>query len=203
MDRVIGLFPPFLQLLVLCAAAAIAGGFIFCLVRRASARWLLAFLVLVVVVPAGWTLTSMLEVPHPLLLLVGLFAAAAIACCFAVCFARRAPARWLLAIGGLVFAAPAGWAFTVLHPELFDARFRAFKQLYGEIHAEMTRDEVLQLVDQHYPVGGLRGAPKLYEESSEKLGFFMNPEFSTEPNCEAIILTMRVGRVERKEYSPD
>lgn len=140
---------------------------------------------------------------HPVFYLVGLSALAAVGCVVGACLVRRHSARWLLSCLALVLIAPAGWALTVFMPELVDARYRTYKALYGDIHVGMTRAEVLEVVGRHYPQGGVRQAPRLYEDSEEQLGFFLNPEHSAEPNCEAILLRMSGGRVERKEYSPD
>ena len=67
----------------------------------------------------------------------------------------------------------------------------------------MTRDEVLELVRRHYPQGGSRQAPRLFEDTEAELGFFMNPEGSVNPNCEGIFLEMSAGKVTSKDYSRD
>ena len=67
----------------------------------------------------------------------------------------------------------------------------------------MTRDEVNLLLDRHYPELGARQRPKVMEDTSERLGFFMNPETSREPNCEGIFLSIREGQVIAKSYSED
>ena len=140
---------------------------------------------------------------HPVFHLVGLSALAAVGCVVGACLVRRHSARWLLSCLALVLIAPAGWALTVFMPELVDARYRTYKALYGDIHVGMTRAEVLEVVGRHYPQGGVRQAPKLFKDSEEELGFFMNPEGTVNPNCEGIFLSLSAGRVVRKEYSPD
>jgi hypothetical protein len=61
----------------------------------------------------------------------------------------------------------------------------------------------MTLVDQHYPFDGERLRPNVIENSDIKLSFFMNPEDSTEPNCEGIFLRMRDNKVVRKSYARD
>lgn len=140
---------------------------------------------------------------HPVLVLAMLGVVAAIAFALAACLARRTAVRWVLACLALASIAPACWVWTILHPEVFDARYRTYKDLYGGIGLGMHRSEVLELVARHYPQRGERAAPKVLEDTEERLAFFMDPEQSSEPNCEGIFLQMRSGRVESKEYSPD
>ena len=45
--------------------------------------------------------------------------------------------------------------------------------------------------------------PKVLEDSDTRLDFFMNPERSTEPNCEGIFLQMQENKVVKKSYSAD
>ena len=103
----------------------------------------------------------------------------------------------------LVLLVPAAWFFTALNPWLTDARFRAYRSFYQDLKPGMTRNEVLAQVASHYPTSGERKAPKVMEDTPERLGFFMNPEHSREPNCEGIFLTLRDGKVMSKGYSPD
>jgi hypothetical protein len=112
-------------------------------------------------------------------------------------------ARIGVAALALVLLLPAAWFFAALNPWLTDARFRAYRSFYQDLKPGMTRDEVLAQVASHYPASGERKAPKVMEDTPERLGFFMNPEHSREPNCEGIFLTLRDGKVVSKGYSPD
>jgi len=91
----------------------------------------------------------------------------------------------------------------VLKPELVDGRYKTYKQLYGDIDIGMSRAQVMTLVDQYYPSGGKRLRPTIVEDSDKKLSFWMNPEDSTEPNCEGIFLRMQNNKVVRKSYARD
>ena len=39
--------------------------------------------------------------------------------------------------------------------------------------------------------------------AADDVGYFMNPEKSTEPNCEGIFLTLEAGSVTKMWYSAD
>ncbi|MFT5109867.1 MAG: hypothetical protein ACI9UA_005519 [Pseudoalteromonas tetraodonis] len=41
------------------------------------------------------------------------------------------------------------------------------------------------------------------DDTSERFGFFMNPEHSKDPNCEGIFLSLHKGTVAKKVYSAD
>ena len=140
---------------------------------------------------------------HPVILIAGLCAIAAfIAAAFAV---RASSVTRRVVLGGVavVFIIPAVFVFLLLHPELIDGRFRTYKTFYRDIHEGMTRDEVNSLLDRHYPKAGARLRPKVMEDTPERLGFFMNPETSREPNCEGIFLSIHEGHVATKSYSED
>lgn len=119
------------------------------------------------------------------------------------CCASRWTARILCASLGAILCLPAAYVYLAFHPELIDARYRTYKAFYGDIREGMTREEVLSLVDRHYPLSGPRQPPKIMQDTPERLGFFMTAETSFEPNCEGIFLTLQGGRVSRKDYSPD
>ena len=119
------------------------------------------------------------------------------------CRSTQGPARAALLLLALVCVMPAAYLFCILHPELFDARFRAYKGFYRDIRVGMTRDDVLAALERRYPPGGQRQKPKMWQDDSQTLNFFMNPEHSNEPNCEGIFLSMNHGRVAAKHYSPD
>ena len=110
-----------------------------------------------------------------------------------------------IGLGFLAFLcfAPAAFLVTAIHPELVDARFRVYKAFYQDIHEGMTRDDIESILARHYPPTGPRQRPKVMDDTSDQLGFFMNPETSREPNCEGIFLTLQDGRVVGKDYSPD
>ncbi len=129
-----------------------------------------------------------------LLALLALFAASRV---------RGNGVRVLLIILALVFALPSVYLVLALHPELIDGRFRTYKAFYRDIQIGMTRAEVLAAMDRRYPKSGPRQSPKLMDDTPTSLGFFMNPETSTEPNCEGIFLKLENGRVKSKDYSAD
>ena len=139
---------------------------------------------------------------HPL-------AIVAIACALsvvAVLFAFRAPGavkKLLLSVLAAVLLLPAAILFVMLHPEVIDARHRAYKAFYRGIDIGMTRQQVFALVSAHYPVAGVRARPKTLYDEPEEIVLFMNPEARGEPNCEGIILSLNDNRVTRKRYSSD
>jgi len=89
------------------------------------------------------------------------------------------------------------------HPELIDGRFRTYKQFYESIQVGDSKSEVMNKINLHYPEGGKRQSPTVWENTKQSLGFFMNPEKWKEPNCEGILLTLEDGKVVTKEYSKD
>jgi len=103
----------------------------------------------------------------------------------------------------VVLLLPAAWFLAALNPWLTDARFRAYRSFYQDLKPGITKDEVLAQVASHYPASGERKAPKVMEDTPERLGFFMNPEHWREPNCEALFLPLRDGKVISKGYSAD
>lgn len=91
----------------------------------------------------------------------------------------------------------------MLKPELIDARFRTYKAFYRDIEIGMKREDVDALLERRYPAGGERQRPMLMNNAADAVGYFMNPEESTEPNCEGIFLKLKDGRVTEKQYSAD
>lgn len=145
----------------------------------------------------------MITTVHPVLLIAGLCTIAAIV---AAVFAIRAASRtrcFVFSGLSILCIIPAIFVFLLLHPELIDARFRTYKAFYRDIHEGMTRDEINSLLDQHYPKTGVRQRPTVMEDTSKRLGFFMNPETSREPNCEGIFLSIHDGHLTAKKYSED
>jgi len=119
---------------------------------------------------------------HPIVLaaIVGILLAI-VAAIFAF-RARSRAGKVSLSLLTLVMLLPAGLVLVGLNPWLVDDRFRAYRGFYKDIEIGMTRKEVIELMQRHYPSGGPRGAPKVMEDSSSRLGFFMNPETSREPS---------------------
>jgi hypothetical protein len=140
---------------------------------------------------------------HPIYVIAGLTLVGAIGCIVFACRATGWIKRAMLLLVAVILLAPTGLLASMLKPELVDARFRTYKRLYGDIQIGMTRAEVMTTVQRHYPSGGKRMEPKVLEDSTNRLDFFMNPEGSREPNCEGIFLQMQEDRVVKKSYSED
>ena len=140
---------------------------------------------------------------HPLILIAAVTLIGAVACLVFAYSASHWLKRFILIAAALLLLAPSGVALICFKPELVDDRFGTYKQLFGDIEVGMSRVEVMTLVDQHYPFDGERLRPNVIENSDIKLSFFMNPEDSTEPNCEGIFLRMRDNKVVRKSYARD
>jgi hypothetical protein len=141
---------------------------------------------------------------HPLILIAvigGLLSLIALSAAF---LTRSGRVKAVTCILAFIFILPAGYVFLGFYPELIDARFRTYKAFYRDINVGMTRAEVFALIDRHYPKSSSRQRPKILNDDSQGLGFFMNPEGSLEPNCEGIFLSLDAGgRVTEKKYSPD
>lgn len=140
---------------------------------------------------------------HPFILVAALAGLVAVGATILAFRVSRAGQCAFLTMIALLCILPAIYLGAQLRPELVDARFRAYKNFYGEIHEGMSRDEVLAVMERRYPAGGPRQRPKVMSEGPGDLGFFMNPESSREPNCEGILLTLHEGRVTRKVYLVD
>ncbi len=140
---------------------------------------------------------------HPFILIAIAGAFAALVAIILAFKARSGVGIALLAALALVCLVPAGLVFVMFHPELVDARFRTYKRFYHDIEIGMTREQVLAAMDRFYPASGLRKRPSIMEDTPDRLGFFMNPETSREPNCEGIFLTLENDKVTKKTYSPD
>jgi hypothetical protein len=112
--------------------------------------------------------------------------------------------RAVIIVVSLMVLLPTGYVLCqIFAPELVDVRFRAYSNFYRDIQPGMTREDVYALMDRHYPASGGRKKPKVFEDIPPRLGFFMNPEGSSEPNCEGIFLTMEQGKVVEKDYARD
>ena len=114
--------------------------------------------------------------------------------------------RWkrgiLLALG-VALLVPSSFFALGLNPWLVDARFRTFRSFYYDIEVGMSRAEVMNLVHQHYPDSGKRQRPSIVYDEQARLGIFMNPEHTREPNCEGVFLALEEGSVVSKSYSAD
>lgn len=145
----------------------------------------------------------MLTSVHPLVLAAAVGALMAAVALLAAWLIRSSAVRRWLIIVAFVFLLPAAYLFATLNPWLVDSRFRTYRAFYRDIHPGMTREQVLAVMERRYPTGGARQRPTIMDDTPDRLGFFMNPEMSSEPNCEGIFLTLQQGRVTKKEYSPD
>jgi hypothetical protein len=140
---------------------------------------------------------------HPIVLAAVLGSTVGFLFLVAAYFAKSRAVKGFFVVIASISLLPSALLFVLANPGIFDARFRAYKAFYKDIDVGMTRAEVLALMSQHYPTNGARLPPKVMEDTSERLGFFMNPEGSTEPNCEGIFLTLEHEIVRSKSYSPD
>jgi hypothetical protein len=145
----------------------------------------------------------MLNVAPPVLLVIVLSSVLALGFVVLAFRASRWLARVPLAIGAIVFCAPAVWLFLAFHEELVDARVRAYKAFYSDVRVGMTRDELTALLQRDYPEGGVRQRPKIVEDTATKLGLCMSPDTERDPNCEGIYITFIDGRISQKEYVRD
>jgi hypothetical protein len=140
---------------------------------------------------------------HPFILIAAVSALAALV---TIVIAYRAKSGLITAMMlalALVFIAPTGFVLVAFKPELIDGRFRAYKRFYRDIQVGMTREQVFEVMEERYPTNGLRKRPLLIQDTPQGLGFFMNPETSSEPNCEGIFITLEAGRVSNLSYSAD
>jgi hypothetical protein len=140
---------------------------------------------------------------HPAFLIAVSCVVAALIAIVIACRARGGFLAVFMSALALIFLLPVAYVVAAMNPSLIDGRFRTYKAFYKDIHEGMTREEVLALVDRHYPKSGKRKPPKVMSDEADSLGFFMNPESSREPNCEGIFLTLTNGLVTKKVYSPD
>lgn len=67
----------------------------------------------------------------------------------------------------------------------------------------MTRDEMMEAIAEIYPVEGKRKRPRFRVDEPTHIILFMDPERSSEPNCEGIFLTISNGRIVKKGYGMD
>jgi len=138
--------------------------------------------------------------PHPIFVLAVLGIVGAVIMLITV---FRVRSRVLKVLIALLALAPSGLVLVAMYPEWVDARFRCYKDFYAAIQLGMTHAEVMDLQAQVYPADGPRQKPQTIIEDETSLTFFMNPEHSTEPNCEGIFLGFENGKLKSKTYSPD
>ena len=140
---------------------------------------------------------------HPILLIAAVGVLAALITVIVACRARSRLVTAMMLVLALVFIAPAAYVLLAFYPELVDSRFRTYKGFYRDIQVGMTREQVLAALARRYPKTGTRQPPRLMQDETNSLGFFMNPETFREPNCEGIFLKLEAGRVASKVYSAD
>jgi len=140
---------------------------------------------------------------HPIFLIAAITLLGAIVCILFACFSSQWLKRGIFVGVALVLLAPSVLVAIALKPELIDGRFRTYKRFYRDIQVGMLRNQVMELVNQHYPSDGIRHHPNVITDTKDNLSFFINSEGSREPNCEGIFLTMQNYRVVNKQYSAD
>ncbi len=140
---------------------------------------------------------------HPIFVVAALGVVASIILLVTVFKVRSKGLKVMLAFLAVLTLAPLGLVVLALYPEWLDARIRSYKAFYEDIQLGMTRDEVMSVQAKVYPEGSLRVKPRLIVDEADHLTFFMHPETSAEPDCEAIILALKEGKVASKTYSPD
>ncbi len=101
----------------------------------------------------------------------------------------------------LCFLVPSGILLVGMNPWLVDARFRTYKLFYWNLRSGMSRQEVLDTMNRHYPAGAPRQRPFIRQDSASQLDFHMNPEQGAETDHDEISLEMEEGIVIRKSYS--
>ena len=140
---------------------------------------------------------------HPIFLIAVVSLLGTIACIIFACFASRWLTRGVLIMVALVLLAPSVLVAVTLKPEIIDGRFRTYKRFYRDIQVGMLRNQVMGLVNRHYPSDGIRHRPNVITDTKDSLSFFMNSEGAREPNCEGIFLLMQNYKVVKKQYSVD
>jgi hypothetical protein len=140
---------------------------------------------------------------HPFIWIAAFGSLTALIAVIVACKARSRHVFTIMLVLALVLIAPAAYLFLTYYPELIDGRFRTYRGFYRDIQVGMTREQVFAAMERRYPKDGPRLRPRVMRDELASLGFFMNAERSSEPNCEGIFLKLEVGRVVSKKYSPD
>ena len=117
-------------------------------------------------------------------------------------YRKTGPERRVLSILGLIILSPSVFFLLVLNPWLLDPRFRAFRSFYYDIEDGMTRAQVIELLESHYPEDGLRGRPTFNQNTEKKIHFFMNTE-NNQHTCEGVFISFSEGHVTSRQYSCD
>ena len=116
---------------------------------------------------------------------------------------RRMITKVFLGLVAACFLVPSAILFIGRNPWLIDARYRTFQLFYWNIRMDMSRQEVIAEMQNWYPADQPRMAPKIKEDSVNKLEFEMNPESETKMDHEGIVLQMQGGHVIGKSYETD
>ena len=116
---------------------------------------------------------------------------------------RRMVTKVFWGLVAACFLIPSAILFIGRNPWLVDARYRTFQLFYWNIRMDMSRQEVIAEMQNWYPPDEPRMAPKIEEDSADKLEFKMNPESNTLKDHEGIVLKMQEGRVIGKSYEAD
>lgn len=140
---------------------------------------------------------------HPVLIIAAVGALAGVFFLVQASNSKTVSGKFSSGLVSLLCFAPGIFLLLMLKPELIDARFRTYKAFYRDIEIGMKREDLDALLERRYPAGGERQRPKLMNNAADAVGYFMNPEESTEPNCEGIFLKLKDGRVTEKQYSAD
>lgn len=112
-------------------------------------------------------------------------------------------ARLILTFLMLCFLVPTGVLTVGMNPWILDARYRTYREFFWSIRREMTREEVMAVMNSFYPPGEARKRPTTVSDSAYQLSFRMDPEGKTEPRNETILLRMDNGQVTGADYIPD
>jgi hypothetical protein len=125
----------------------------------------------------------MLNSVHPDILAAAVGGVIAFIAVVVAWFARSSAVKAIMIALALIFLLPAGYVFVGFNPWLVDSRFRTYRAFYRELEIGMTREQVLAAMERRYPADGPRKRPTIMDDTPRRLGFFMNPEASREPNC--------------------
>ena len=116
---------------------------------------------------------------------------------------QRMVTKAFLGVVAACFLVPSAILFIGRNPWIIDARYRTFQLFYWNIRMDMSRQEVIAEMQNWYPADQPRMAPKIKEDSADKLEFEMNPESETKMDHEGIVLQMQGGHVIGKSYETD
>src|SRR5688572_15717109 len=103
----------------------------------------------------------MLHSFHPIILAAGIGAVLAVVTLILAFATRSSGLRTSMILLASIFLLPAAYVFLALNPWLVDSRFRTYRAFYNDIHVGTTREQVLSIMEQRYPVAGRRQRPKI------------------------------------------